>query len=85
MNPDFPNRDYSSDYNKSSFGRPSNEPVVWYSDFPYQADSWDRPRRVVAKIEHHKGESFPRVGFIVTNLRRSAQGVVKFYKRLLLG
>ena len=48
-------------------------------DFQYQAGSWDRPRRVVAKIEHHKGELFPRVGFIVTNLRRSAHRVVKFY------
>jgi hypothetical protein len=60
-------------------GRPSNAPVVWYHDFLYQAGSWDRPRRVVAKIEHHKGELFPRVGFIVTNLRRSPEQVVKFY------
>ncbi|MBS3735513.1 MAG: transposase [Phycisphaerae bacterium] len=60
-------------------GRPSNKPVVWYHDFPYQAGSWDRPRRVVAKIEHHKGELFPRVGFIVTNLRRKPWQVVKFY------
>jgi len=60
-------------------GRPSHEPVVWYADFLYQADTWDRPRRVVAKIEHHKGELFPRVGFIVTNLKRLAPQVVKFY------
>jgi len=60
-------------------GRPSNEPVVWYDDFLYQADTWGRPRRVVAKIEHHKGELFPRVGFIVTNLRRQPWQVVKFY------
>lgn len=60
-------------------GRPSNKPVVWYHDFLYQAGTWDRPRRVVAKIEHHKGELFPRVGFIVTNLRRKPWQVVKFY------
>ena len=60
-------------------GRPSNKPVVWYHDFLYQAGSWDKPRRVVAKIEHHKGELFPRVGFIVTNLRRKPWRVVKFY------
>jgi hypothetical protein len=60
-------------------GRPSNKPVVWYHDFLYQAGSWDKPRRVVAKIEHHKGELFPRVGFIVTNLRRKPRQVVKFY------
>jgi hypothetical protein len=60
-------------------GRPSNKPVVWYHDFQYQASTWDKPRRVVAKIEHHKGELFPRVGFIVTNLRRKPWQVVKFY------
>mgnify|MGYP000931804865 FL=1 len=60
-------------------GRPSRKPVVWYHDFLYQAGTWDRPRRVVAKIEHHRGELFPRVGFIVTNLRRPAHQVVRFY------
>jgi len=60
-------------------GRPPREPIVWYDDFSYQAQSWDGPRRVVAKIEHHKGELFPRVGFIVTNLRRPSWRVVKFY------
>ena len=60
-------------------GRPPNRPIVWYHDFQYQAGSWDRPRRVVAKIEWHKGELFPRVGFIVTNLRRRSWRVVAFY------
>ena len=41
-------------------GRPPNKPVVWYHDFLYQAGSWDRPRRVVAKIEHHKGPDIRR-------------------------
>jgi hypothetical protein len=60
-------------------GRPSKKPVVWYHDFLYQAGTWDKPRRVVAKIEHHKGELFPRVGFIVTNLGGGAASVVQFY------
>jgi len=60
-------------------GRPSNKPVVWYHDLLYQAGSWDKPRRAVAKIERHKGEWFPRVGFLVTNLRRPSWRVVKFY------
>ena len=60
-------------------GRPSNEPVVWYNDFQYQAESWDKPRRVMAKIEHHKGELFPRVGSIVTDLGGGAAPVVWFY------
>ena len=48
---------------------PSREPIVSYHDFAYQAQSWHLPRRVVAKVEWHQGELFPRVGFIVTNLR----------------
>jgi hypothetical protein len=60
-------------------GRPSNKPVVRYHDFLYQAESWHKPRRVVAKIEWHKGELFPRVGFVVTNLRRAPWRVIRFY------
>ena len=41
----------------------------------YQAQSWHLPRRVVAKVEWHQGELFPRVGFIVTNLSY----LVRFY------
>jgi hypothetical protein len=33
----------------------------------------------VAKVEWHAGELFPRVGFVVTNLRRSLKRVIKFY------
>ena len=62
-------------------GRPSNAPHVRYADFQYQAKSWNRARRVVAKVEWHKGELFPRVGFIVTNLGRPAKRVVRFYNQ----
>jgi hypothetical protein len=54
-------------------GRPSHKPVVWYKGFLYQAASWKTARRVVAKVEHHAGELFPRVGFIVTNLDQGRQ------------
>ena len=60
-------------------GRPPKKPVVHYHDFMYQAGSWDRERRVVAKIEWHPGELFPRVGFIVTNLSWRCKRVVRFY------
>lgn len=60
-------------------GRPSRVPKIFYESFTYQAKSWDTARRVVAKVEWHQDELFPRVGFIVTNLSRSAEGVVKFY------
>lgn len=33
----------------------------------------------MAKVEWHAGELFPRVGFIVTNLRRDEEDVVRFY------
>ncbi len=64
---------------KRPVGRPSKKPKVLYHSFRYQAKSWDRDRRVVAKVEWHAGELFPRVGFVVTNLRRDAKRVIKFY------
>ena len=48
---------------------------------PYRAQSWKMPRRVVAKVEWHPGELYPRVGFIVTNLSRPAKRVVAFYNQ----
>jgi len=62
-------------------GRPPNKPQRFYHSFAYQAESWDRPRRVVAKIEWHQGELFPRVGFIVTNMTGSARRVTRFYNQ----
>ena len=41
----------------------------------------DHSRRVVAKVEWHFGELFPRVGFIVTNLHRKSKNVVDFYNK----
>jgi hypothetical protein len=35
----------------------------------------------VATIEWHPGELYPRVGFIVTNLARSPEGIVAFYNQ----
>jgi len=60
-------------------GRPSYKPKVFCHSFQYQAKSWHQPRRVVAKVEWHQGELFPRVGFIVTNLNKRCKNVVKFY------
>ena len=62
-------------------GRPSNTPVVWYASFLYQAKSWTCARRVVTKVEWHSGELFPRIGFIVTNLKRPPKAVVRFYNQ----
>jgi hypothetical protein len=62
-------------------GRPSQKPLVEHKGFLYQAASWKTARRVVAKVEHHAGELFPRVGFIVTNLTLPSRAVVRFYNK----
>ncbi|MGA2329974.1 MAG: IS1380 family transposase [Bryobacteraceae bacterium] len=62
-------------------GRPSQKPVVWYKGFLYRAESWSKARRVVAKVEFHAEELFPRVGFIVTNLETDSRAVVRFYNK----
>jgi hypothetical protein len=55
--------------------------VVLYKSFLYRAASWKTVLRMVAKVEFHFGELFPRVGFIVTNLGASSRVVVRFYNR----
>jgi hypothetical protein len=62
-------------------GRPSHKPVVRFKSFLYQAASWKTVRRVVAKVEFHCGELFPRVGFIVTSLAAASRAVVRFYNK----
>jgi Transposase DDE domain group 1 len=63
---------------KRPVGRPSNEVRRFHANFTYQAGSWTKPRRVIAKVEWHPGELYPRVGFIVTNMSRPAERVVAF-------
>src|SRR5215203_1209771 len=55
--------------------------IVQLVGFSYRAGSWTKPRRVVAKVEWHPGEPYPRVGFIVTNMTRPAERVVAFYNQ----
>jgi hypothetical protein len=62
-------------------GRPPKKPRIFYHSFSYRAASWTRSRRVVAKVEWHQGELFPRVGFIVTNLGRKPANVTRFYNQ----
>src|SRR3546814_10863191 len=51
-------------------GPPPKEPIISFASFRYQAKGWTRSRRAVARFEWQQGELYPRVGFIVTNLRR---------------
>jgi hypothetical protein len=62
-------------------GRPAHYVQRFYKSFHYKAASWSRPRRVVAKVEWPLGELFPRVGFIISNLRYSAKNIVEFYNK----
>jgi hypothetical protein len=36
---------------------------------------------MIAEVEWHAGELFPRVDFIVTNLHWKSKNVVKFYNK----
>jgi hypothetical protein len=56
-------------------GRPSRKPIIKFHDFVYQAASWQKKRRVVAKVEWHQEDLFQRVGFIETNMSAKAVNV----------
>jgi len=66
---------------KRPVGRPSFKPKVFYHSFLYQAQTWNQARRVVAKVEWHAGELFPRIGFILTNLTWRPKTVTRFYNK----
>jgi hypothetical protein len=60
---------------------PSAIARIVFASFSYQVGNWSKPRRVIAKVEWHPEELYPRVGFIVTNMSRPAERVVAFYKK----
>jgi hypothetical protein len=66
---------------KRPVGRPPRDVRRYYASFSYQAASWTRSRRVVAKVEWHPGELYPRVGFIVINMTRPSERVTLFYNQ----
>ena len=53
------------------------EPVRYYGSFMYQADTWDQPERVIARIEVVWGQVNTR--FVVTSLCSDAEEVYEFY------
>lgn len=66
---------------KRPVGRPAHEVRRYRASFSYRAGSWSKARRVVAKVEWHPGELYPRVGFIVTSMTRPAERLVDFYNQ----
>jgi hypothetical protein len=66
---------------KRPVGRPPKSVKLIYGDIEYQAASWDKPRRVAAKVEWHPGEMFPRVGFVVTDFPMEPDWIIRFYNQ----
>ena len=66
---------------KRPVGRPPHDVRRYYASFSYRAASWNKARRVIAKVEWHPDELYPRVGFIVTNMTRSPERVTLFYNQ----
>ena len=66
---------------KRPAGRPPEEVRRHYVSFHYQAQSSNKQRRVLAKVEWHPDKLYPRVGFIMTNLARPTQRIVAFYNQ----
>jgi hypothetical protein len=66
---------------KRPVGRPPHDVRRYYASFSYQAASWNKARRVVAKVEWHPGKLYPRIGFIVTNMTRPPERVTLFYNQ----
>ena len=60
-------------------GRPPNHVVRRYTSIHYQAKSWSKARRIVAKIECHPDELFPTIGFLITNRSLPNDQVFAFY------
>ena len=66
---------------KRPVGRPPNYVRRFYHDFEYKAASWGKARRVIAKVEWHPGDLFPRAGFVVTNLPMEPEWIIRFYNQ----
>jgi hypothetical protein len=56
----------------------TGQPLRCFTSFRYQAGSWPRPRRVVAKVEVTAGEGL-NVRFVVTNRHGSATEIFAWY------
>lgn len=62
-------------------GKDFSKHHVMYDDFPYRAQSWSRPLRVICRVERAAGELLPRATFIVTTLKADPKTIVKAYNK----
>ncbi len=76
---------------KRPAGRPPTHVRRICGDFAYQAasrdkPSWDKSWRVVARVERHWGDlfpkiDFPKIGFVVTNPPMEPDRIIRFYNQ----
>jgi hypothetical protein len=57
----------------ASVEKPGIRPLIEQKELCLPGGSLEEGPRVVADTEHHEGEMFPRVGFIVTNLEADSR------------
>lgn len=50
-----------------------------YNEFEYKAEKWDKPRRVVVKMEKPANKMTIDYTFVVTNMKASPKDVISFY------
>ena len=60
-------------------GRPPKRPVILIRRLLVSCRELGPRSAGGGKVEWHRGELFPRVGFIVTNMTAGPEGVVRFY------
>lgn len=53
--------------------------AVVYGEFYYQAGTWNKPRRVVFKIEKPFNQITHMYTFIVTNMTADIESIIQFY------
>jgi hypothetical protein len=64
-----------------TYGNDYSNHHVMYDEFSYQAKSWQKPLRVVCRVERAAGELLPRATFIVTTLAAEPKLIVKAYNK----
>jgi hypothetical protein len=64
-----------------TYGKDYSNHHVMYDEFFYQAKSWQKPLRVVCRVERAAGELLPRATFIVTTLAAEPKIIVRAYNK----
>ena len=63
---------------------PKAPPRLWFHELTYQAESWDRARRVVLVVRERPGELYPDHFWLLTSLSRKryeAEALLARYRK----